>query len=51
MFKEQKPVPNYAKQTADDPTVVDYDVMMTIDGQTPSIRPTTGKAIGCRPAE
>jgi len=49
--REQKRVPKFAKETADDPTVIDYDVVMTIDGGKHSMKPTTGKAIGCRPAE
>jgi hypothetical protein len=49
--KEQKRVPKFAKETADDPTVIDYDVVMTIDGEKASIKPATGKAIGCRPSE
>jgi hypothetical protein len=49
--KEQKRVPKFAKETADDPTVIDYDVVMTIDGNKHSLKPASGKAIGCRPSE
>jgi hypothetical protein len=49
--KEQKRVPKFAKQTLSDPTVIDYEVLVTIDGTTHKTTPVTGKALRCRPAD
>ena len=49
--KEQNRVPKFAKQTLSDPTIIDYDVSVTIDGTTQKTKAVTGKALRCRPAE
>ena len=48
---EQKRTPQFAKQVLTDPTIVDYEVSVTIDGSGHKIAPVTGKALRCRPAE
>jgi hypothetical protein len=49
--REQKRVPKFAKQTLSDPTVIDYDALVTIGAQGHKIVPVTSKAIACRPAD
>jgi hypothetical protein len=48
---EQKRVPKFAKETADDPTVVEYDAVLTVDGRGNTIVPVAGTKVSCRPAE
>jgi hypothetical protein len=48
---EQKRVPKFAKQTADDQTVVEYDAALWIDRKGPSIGPIASTKVTCRPAE
>jgi hypothetical protein len=49
--KERKRTPEHAQQVIDDPTIVDYEATATISGTTRNVIPTSGKALGCRPAE
>ncbi len=49
--REQKRVPKFAKQTADDPTVIAYEVSVAIDRRGGKVTPVGGKAASCRPAE
>jgi hypothetical protein len=49
--REQKRTPKFARQVLSDPTVIDYDVIATIDAMEHKIVPASGKALRCRPAE
>ena len=49
--REQKRTPAIAKQVLKDPTVIDYDVRLTVQGAAKTITPVTGNAITCRPAD
>lgn len=49
--REQKRTPKFARQVLSDPTIIDYDVIATIDAKGHEIAPASGKALRCRPAE
>ncbi len=49
--RERRRIPDLAQQVLSDPTVIDYKVAVSIDGEAQKISPLTGKAIACRPAE
>ena len=49
--REQKRTPKFASQVLRDPTVIDFDVSITIEARTQKITPATGKALRCRPAD
>ena len=49
--REQKRVPEFAQQTLKDPTIIDYEVTVAIEGAASTIAPVSGKALRCRPAE
>jgi hypothetical protein len=48
---EQKRTPTFAQQVLGDPSVLDYDVNVTIDASAAKIVPVSGKALNCRPAD
>ncbi len=48
---EQKRTPAFAQQVLGDPSVLDYDVNVTIDAGAAKIVPVSGKALNCRPAD
>ena len=49
--REQARTPTFATQVLDDPTILDYEVAVTVAGGKAAYKPVTGKAFGCRPAE
>ena len=49
--REQQRTPKFTRQVLSDPTIIDYDVIATIDAKGHRIVPANGHAIRCRPAE
>jgi hypothetical protein len=49
--REARRTPKFARQVRDDPTVVDYDAEALVGAGTKTIKPLSGKAPDCRPAD
>jgi hypothetical protein len=49
--REQKRVPKFAAETLKDPTVIDYEATVVLEGSAKTVTPVSGKALRCRPAE
>jgi hypothetical protein len=48
---EEKRTPTMVQSVIDDPTVIDYEAVASIDASGVKIAPVTGKAMACRPSE
>jgi hypothetical protein len=48
---EARRTPKLAKEVRNDPTVVEYDIVATVGAPNLAIRPATGRAAACAPAE
>jgi hypothetical protein len=49
--REQERVPKFAAETLKDPTIIDYEAAVVLEGGAKNVTPVSGKALRCRPAE